>query len=440
MTLGWEQTRNLILGIAAIACYLAVPILHAAEDARVLPVGRSRLGVTYGRSGNVSQTYNNSGSAESLTAAYQFDLNSQALSSFDSRMGALVSALNGTGYRYDSSQRHSATHGVTHDQSKPLLGEALTRGHLGTDAVAKRQQYQISIQHGITDNLSIGFGIPYLRTQVNVTHSLTGMNTAADIRAALGTRGLNTALDAYLAFISSADSETFQQVLKERGYSRFEDHVTNGMGDMVLGGRYNYMSSRRFIHSVQFGTTVPTGKLSLPREITEVHNGQGAWDIGFAHLFNYLPTSRLMLSQGLHYTHAIPASRIKRVRENPSDVFPATISDERIEMRLGEKAWITAGALFKVSDAFSLDCGYEWFWKTQDRYSGNRNKDYTYLSELTDKYAETVQVGMTISSIPSFLKKEFPLPGEVTVNYYWPTRGRNALIAPYGTAELALYF
>ena len=39
-----------------------------AEDARVLPVGRGRFGVTYAQTGSISTTFNEHGQSEAITA------------------------------------------------------------------------------------------------------------------------------------------------------------------------------------------------------------------------------------------------------------------------------------------------------------------------------------------------------------------------------------
>ncbi len=122
-------------------------------------------------------------------------------------------------------------------------------------------------------------------------------------------------------------------------------------------------------------------------------------------------------------------------------MIPPASNEENIAMQLGDKYWTNLGANAKITKAFSLSAQYEWFWKRPDTYQGGvAGRDYTYLSNDTREYSETVQIGASLSTIPAFLKKEFPLPTDMAVNVYIPRAGMNTVIAPYGTAELALYF
>src|SRR5205085_1755886 len=108
---------------------------------------------------------------------------------------------------------------------------------------------------------------------------------------------------------------------------------------------------------------------------------------------------------------------------------------------LGDKYWATLGAKLNLSRAFTVQTGYEWYWKTREQYEGvNPAKDYAAMADGTNKYLETWQLGASLSSIPSFLDHKFPLPADISFDAFIPLRGRNQIIAPYGVAQLALYF
>ena len=109
-------------------------------------------------------------------------------------------------------------------------------------------------------------------------------------------------------------------------------------------------------------------------------------------------------------------------------------------MSLGDKFWSVVGARLNLSSALSIDCGFEAYWKAEDRYQGRQLKDYTYLSADTASYTETLQVGAAYSTIPAFLASTFPLPLDASVNYFWVPRGTNTLQTSFATAELAFYF
>ncbi len=443
----FSKSAALLAGLIGLGG-LAAEQAHAV-DARVLPKGRSRVNVIYGQTAGISQTFNNEGKQESVTAPYNFPLSSENIQKLAPEFGQLVTELNAkSNYRYDVRQRGSANHGIvfSSDQNLPRLGDALSRGFLGVGAEAKRSQYNISYQRGLTDRLSLGFMVPYIKMKVDVSHSIDGVNTAGDIYQAFsGFQGTDLAQFAStLDFVRNASDETLQDLLIQKGYNRFGDYNGSGVGDMVLGGRFNYLNKRpasgEWINSVQLGATLPTGKTRHPRDLTAVDFGTGAWDIGAAHLVNYTPHRLVTLSHSFNYTYRLPSTRIMWVRENPDDFIPSSISEENVNVRLGDKYWNTFGLKINFTSAFSIDSNFEWYWKRPDKFSGARPKDYAYMSDKTDAYAETWQIGASINSIDAFLKYKFPLPGELAINYYVPTAGKNFVIAPYGTAELALFF
>jgi hypothetical protein len=420
-----------------------------AEDARTLPKGRSRFSFAYGHAPSITQTFDNNGQAVSVTKDYNFELSKDMISKLDGQFSALVGILNSTGMRYDVARREDPSRGITTDDSKPLVGDALSRGFLGVAAQAEHKQYNLMLFHGVTDRLSVGFMVPYIQETVRVDHSITGANTASDIYNGFIAKdpallGELQKFPAALNFIQNANDETFQGLLADRDYDRFGNYNGSGIGDVVLGGRYSYLNKNfkvgEVINAFQVGTTLPTGKVRPPRNLTEQSRGQGYWDIGAAHIFNITPTRLVTLSQGLHYTWSLPGRRIMRVRENPDDFVPNAASEENVRTWYGDKYWATAAAKLNVSSAINFEASYEWWKKNSDRFAGDRPKDYEYMSDKTDQYKETFSISASVSSIPAFKAYDFPLPGEFSASYNLPTRGKNAVIAPYWTAELALYF
>ena len=128
-----------------------------------------------------------------------------------------------------------------------------------------------------------------------------------------------------------------------------------------------------------------------------------------------------------------------RLRSSPK----AIADEEDVAVQYGDKAWVSLGGKFDVpqtGDALSFDFGYEWFWKGKDVFQGTRDRDYTYLSDDSFIYKETVEVGATLSSVKHYLRSGGLPPGEFGLTIFIPTRGRNVPVASYGVASLAMYF
>ena len=437
------------LSLAASILMSSQPI-RAAEDGRVLPKGRFRLSYNYARSGDISSKYNASGTVESLLAPYQLQLDSTNLRTFDSNLSTLIDLLNATGLHFDESKKNELTRGLTIDPSKPLIGDALERGALSIDGEGVRTQQMLSLQYGLTDRIAVGLLVPVVRTQVRIRAGLSGNNTAKEIYQSFiasdpNLLGSFNEVPLALSLIGESDTDTLQDLLGARGYERVENTDETGIGDVGFGGRWNWWNESGtrtgdWLGSLQLSTTAPTGRLAKPSEITRFDIGQGTWELQAAQVFNYTPWRLLTLTASAHYSYRLPAQRVKRVRNTPDDLIPDASTEELVDMQLGDKFWGVLGARLQFTQAFSVDCGIEAYWKGMDRYQGQLDKDYTYLSTDTESYTETLQVGASLSTIPAFLASSFPLPLDASINYYWVPRGTNTLQTSFATAEVAMYF
>src|SRR5581483_10001162 len=241
-------------GIFLLMGLLAGTPALAGEDARVLPAGIGRLGVAYAQSTGITQTFDPSGHIESITAPYNLDLSSGNLSSFAPQIATLIDGLNQLMPRdhYNASQRDNGHYGITTNPNDPTLGDALSRGFLSVCAEAVQTQFQINSFYGVNDRLTVGFSVPIIHNQVNVSHNISGPNTALDIYHALvsqnssyvGTPQYNQIVSA-LSFLGNSTDTTLQNILVSRGYAPFQSYDGTGLGDIVAGARYNWYKAEK---------------------------------------------------------------------------------------------------------------------------------------------------------------------------------------------------
>jgi hypothetical protein len=448
-----RTTRLALLGALALAGTLSTPSARA-EDARTLPKGRSRFSFTYARSNGITQQFNDSGIAEDITKPYNLNLDSGQIESFASTFGSpefgnLIKLLNDTGLRYDAAQSGTASGGVTAtDPTKPLLGDALTKGFLGVDVEATQSQSVFQYMHGITDRLSVGFMIPIVTTTVKAGAQISKINnTVSDYQKAFSAMGAGfEPIAEGLDFIDSQTIESLQTLaLENNGYKRFGSGEQSGIGDLNFGSRYNYLKTPKetWINSVQLSVSAPTGKTHPANSITEVDNGTGTWDFAAAHVSNYLPggsSSHWVLSHGTHYTYRMTGKKIMRVRKDAGDLLPDASTEEEITTNYAGKFWTNLGAKYVFNPGLSIETNYEWYWKGRDNYKGSRAKDYDYLGDLTEKYLETLNFGVNLSLIDAYTRHQIPMPMDFSLNYFHPVRGRNAPVASYFSFEAAMYF
>ncbi len=443
-----QRPRLLILTLATFITTFA----HA-EDARVLPKGRSRFSFMYAKSSGITQTYNDSGVAEDITKPYNMNLDAAKIGGFAATIspefGNLVSLLNDTGLRYDASKSGTPGGPITAtDPTKPLLGDALTKGFLGVDVEATQSQSVFQYMTGITDRFSVGFLVPIVTTTVRASAQLSKINnTVADYEKAFSAMGAGFQPIANgLQTLDSYNIETLQQLaLENNGYKRFGSSEQTGLGDVNMGARYNYLKTPReyWINSGQLSVSAPTGKTHPANSITEVDNGAGTWDFTAAHVINYSPAGNRgpwTFSQGSHYMYQLPGKKIMRVRNSESDILPDASTEENVTTKYGQKFWTNVGAKYAFNPMFSIETNYEWYWKARDNYAGTRAKDYNYLGDETEKYLETFNVGGSVSLLDAYSNHHFPMPMDFSLNYFKPFKGRNAPVASFIEFEAAMYF
>ena len=413
----------------------------AAETARVLPEGRSRASLLAAKTASIDQTYDRDGRPISISDPYNVDLSSSKLGSFDDQLAALISVLNSSGYYYDPNSAQKVSLSSNGGQNQ-RLGDALNRGALGVQAETQRQQYALSFQRGITERLTLGGVVTWVNSSVKVKKGISGPNTASDIYRALQGSQIIPNLGEGLEILATADINTLQEILATRGYRPFENSSQSNLGDLKFGGRYLVAQtpSQDWITSSQAMITIPTGALKSPNSLTEVDIGQGAWDASIGQITNYSPVSYGMLSHSVTYTHRLPYSRVYRVPNSTTDFLPDATTEESVQFQLGDEFTTQLGLRVLPWTELQFDLDYQWFWKTQTRVTASSGKNTQSLSEDTGSRLETLKIGASITSIPRFLQGKFPIPGEFSVTYSIPTRGKNAVIAPYGLAELTLFF
>ena len=417
----------------------------ATESAMVLPQGRSRLSLIYAESADISQQYDNNGNTQSVVAPYNLELSAQTLSKANSDLASIVNILNSDlgNYHYDPATGKVALGGATAQNGGVPLGNALDKGFLNLDAIGQREQYNVAYAYGITDRLTVGFMMPFIRTQVNVADSITGSDSTQSIASQIAALpNVAGTIQNTLNQIAGANDGTLRGMLTSLGYDANQSYNGSGIGDIVFGGRYNYFNKKtkagEFLSTFQLGASAPTGYVHTASQLIAPSYGSGCWELSAANIFNYNPFSWLTLGNGLHYTWQLPDTRDMRV--DPNAFIPGPNSDQMVNEKQGDKYSATLGATFHLTKAIDFDSGYEWDLKNTDQYSGSQPIDYSYLSYGTYTYLEQLSFGISISTIPAFLKYDFPLPAQFAVNVYIPTAGKNLIIAPYGTAELDIIF
>lgn len=443
---------------------------HAA-DTQTLPKGRHKLGIMFAQTGEIRDTYDADGNSVSLVAPYQLELSSRNFRRADPRVSELVSFLNNSGYRYDINGR-GVDNGLRlgGDASLPLLGDALSRGSLGLDAYAQRQQWVFKLQRGLAENWSLGGALQIIKQSIRFSYKIGGVNTAADIYNQLGSNssGPLGTFDEGLNLLSKLGSNEFQTILASKDYEPFAESDKTGIGDFIIGSRYKWkdqdVAPGKWMAAFEGRFTVPTGGLSKPSELVGTDFGSGAYSFMVGHntslklngrwedrATHWVPLlgnpidkflERIEIYHNIAFTQNFPYQRIRRIRSSPGDFLPNAATEEPVTIALGNSWMQSFGASYAINPTLTFTAQWDWMFKNKDQVltAAPDTTRANYLAEGTDGQLQTLQLQVNASSIGSFLRGEAPIPGDLSFTLSQPLAGKNQLLTPYGLLELALYF
>src|SRR5579859_648843 len=125
-----------LVGLAALCGATLISTANAGEDARVLPKGIGRMNFIFAQTTGISQTFDEGGHIESITAPYNLDLSGGNIAALAPQLNTLINDLDQLmpGVHYNASERDNGHYGLTDNPNDQTLGAALTRGFLSIGA------------------------------------------------------------------------------------------------------------------------------------------------------------------------------------------------------------------------------------------------------------------------------------------------------------------
>ena len=435
------------LGMAARGRLLVVGLLMAviapwsvgqsrAEDASVLPKGVGRVTLDSLFYLPVEQRYNPHGGTEDIAT----DFNNRHL---DSTIFSLLTPLN------------------------PFVPGG--NASIGDSHVKYKYLYNIEDlggQYGLTDRLTIGIDIPYFWASNSVEAGLNSgpgssanvvLNTSSAATLALAPPACRNPVLPFAAIVPCSavpgfstrrfSTEDVQNLLGPGlvtnagtripgfGFKRIQDWNGDGLGDITLGGKYQYLRTQDAALALTLGARLATGRRGDPDDLSDVYWSTGAnaillrlhGDYALSNLWNKRPPSAqtgareisqpgdLVLNATFKYDKVLPDYSTRRV---PSDITnPITSNRERVYRELGDRFEIEVGAKYDLPRGFSLSALYRYGWKLSDVVVGHRGFKYETLTQDSDSTEQIYIVGVGYSTVPLYLEKKFPIPMGVSLSY-----------------------
>lgn len=375
-----------------------------ADSAEVLPKGRSMINVSYAHYFPIDTRFDPDGDEEDIATDYNATLNTvifPSLAVFENSFGG------------------------------PLPDGTANVGDSNVSFEIKAEEFAIDYQYGLTDKLTIGIHIPYAYYKRDVTSELVTTNATigkSAVGAGLGLPLVPLAADP----IGDAQPLTTGDVLDllsggldvdndgsvdlpGYGYARFESWSENGIGDITLGGRYQYFTNEKWRLAFTGGISMPTGDGDNPDNLLDMPFGIEAWALLFQFQNDYLATEKLNLNFTFKYDLVLPDHETERIP--PDADIPITANREEVDRDLGDKFVFDTSATYKLTPGLSGAIQYQFWKRWKDEIDGNMGYAYQSLEDETDITAHIFLIGVSYSTIPSFLEEKFPVPLIMSITY-----------------------
>jgi len=375
-----------------------------ADDASVLPKGTWRFYIENQLYLPIKERFNKDGHAEDVAKDFNVDLNSSVFADL-----ALVEAAfflpPGT-------------------------------GSLGNSVVSFKwdiKQLYLSPAYGLTDRLSVGIIVPYLWQKNAVS---------ANLDASTATLGINPGVPGNIAPLgfpgtSPPTTDDIQNLLVTQGFERIETWSEEGLGDIELGGRYQYFNSDPFLLAFTGGVRFPTGKVDDPDNLVDRGFGDGVYALLFRFQQDYIRqrsgiTSQLgipepgsfLLNTTFRYDLLLPDQETLRV----CDVHNPTCPDkDDVRRNLGDVVEAEVSGSVGLFKGLFFSPLYKYGHKFKDHYSGDKSLDYGALADETRYNEHILKATLSYSTLPLFLEKRFPVPFIASVTYRDRFAGDNNL-------------
>jgi hypothetical protein len=368
-----------------------------ADDARVLPQGRSQVYWDYYRYHETTKRYNADGKREDL--AYPF-----TNAALDSSVLTSLAPLD------------------------PLVPGEATLGDVSVVYKYDIDVLDLGYGYGVSDRLSIGLHIPYYWITNNVSTALDTSSANVGLNPANGDCCIPLSLGG-----QPMDVDDVQYLVTSTyGFSEIDDWSREGIGDIELGAKYRIYLKAQSALAMTGGLRIPTGYEDDADKLNDVAWSYGnyalLWRLHYDYLLSDLWSpgkSRLhrlvqmpgdlVLNLTLRYDYMLPDEKTMRIGDTPDQVL--TNNREHVDRQLGDLYNLEVSARYHATAALAFTLTYTYGGKFKDNIDGDRDYHYSSLETNTDSRQQVVIVAASYSTLAAYQEKQSGLPMEFSLAY-----------------------
>lgn len=311
-----------------------------------------------------------------------------------------------------------------------LLGPGATLGTSGLDTRAELEAMQITLAYGLSEDVTAGVILPFVKTRTRVDFSVAGGNT-----------GFNPAFNPGLPIgpanfpfapvgggaAAPLGTTGVKQLLTDPafgyGYAPVETSTTSGLSDATVGMLWRYYKDQQ--SSALFGAGVRFGiaRGDNPDSLVDIPVGDGSNDIRLRmEYFRDLGNDFDLHLLAENFTQLADHADM-RVPQ-PGQLLAPASSKERLRRDMGDY------------QEYDVELGYRWgdwrtsatwhlYTKAEDRYHSDRGTDTRALEANTRVRADQWRASLSWSGIDAWRQGTLPIPLIVKLEMQETYGGRN---------------
>lgn len=322
-----------------------------------------------------------------------------------------------------------------------LYGKFLETDSLGTFTADMRGNVSVTagiFSYGVTDSLTLALAIPYYQAKVRVSLGFQASENAQKLIDLLNDPANNQAAKSKeLALKLENAVGELNNKLVLNGYTPIQDWQKSGIGDITLAAKYQFINGSFIRLANASGLTAPTGYSGDANVLVNIPFGTGSWGIFDTIYIDEVLSPDFWFNQYVKYTYQAPARKNFRLKtEDEAIVVP----EERIRFKLGDRWETGVSAQYENYYGVILGTGLSYTRKQSDRYETDNREAKQALEKNTYDSSTYWETKIGYQSIPAFLRKEIPVPFNVTLEFKKHLQSINTVVKDLYTFDLNLYF
>ena len=311
-------------------------------------------------------------------------------------------------------------------------------GHFTADMKGNISILAGVLSYGVTEHLTLAIGVPFYQAKMNVKMGFEASPNALRLVEELNTPGNNQPGKSreIAAKITNAVGELNQKLL-DNGYQPIQDFSKSGIGDITLAAKYQILNHPHVRLANAAGTIAPTGYAGDSSVPINIPFGTGSW--GFFNTF-YIDeplTQDFWFNQYFKYTYQLPTRKTVRLKTEDETI---TVPRDDVRHKIGDRFETGISAQYEPSFGLIAASGLSYTRKHGDRYSVDDLNSKSAIEKDSHDWATYWEAKLGYQSIPAFLRKEFPIPFNVTLEMKRHLRSANTVVKDLYTFDFNLFF